>query len=345
MKLLLICILVLAVFNSIVIDKALHLLSQKELKRRARSGKDKQATAIYRMSAYDGSLNALLWVKALTASVILTVIFLSSSWLVALIFIALVTWFSRFWYPARTSSWAWRWTAMVAPLISKVMNYLHPALKFLNSFTGDRAVAHKIYEKDDLIELLKEQASRPENRIPEIDLKAAEGALSFGDMTIGSVMTPLRQVRMVYENEEVGPLLMDELHASGFSRFPVAEAGDPKNTPKIIGTLFFKDLLDHAGHGKVKDLMDKKTYFVNESSDLRDALSAFLSTHHHLFTVVNNFEEVVGVLSIEDVIEQVLGQRITDEFDKYDDLRAVAVKEAKVDHKEHAEEHLDYQND
>ena len=63
-------------------------------------------------------------------------------------------------------------------------------------------------------------------------------------------------------------------------------------------------------------------------------MDAFLKTHHHLLVVVNHFEEIVGVLSIEDVLEQIVGQPIVDEFDNYEDLRAVAAKEAKQDHAE-----------
>jgi CBS domain containing-hemolysin-like protein len=50
----------------------------------------------------------------------------------------------------------------------------------------------------------------------------------------------------------------------------------------------------------------------------------YLRTQHHLFLVVNEFEEIVGIITIEDVIEQIIGRKIVDEFDQYADLRAVA---------------------
>jgi CBS domain containing-hemolysin-like protein len=129
---------------------------------------------------------------------------------------------------------------------------------------------------------------------------------------------------------------MDELHATGFSRFPVAKAGTAGSAqPQIVGTLFLKDLVGYTGSGRVAGMMQSKVYYVNETQSLRDALAAFLKTHHHLFVVVNNFEEIVGVLSVEDVLEQILGSEIVDEFDKYDDLRAVAGLEAKAEQAEH----------
>ena len=77
--------------------------------------------------------------------------------------------------------------------------------------------------------------------------------------------------------------------------------------------------------------------FINEDSNLRQALSAFLKTHHHLLIVVNSFEEMVGVLSLEDVLEQILGKQIVDEFDSYDNLRAVASIAAQKDQAQHNE--------
>jgi CBS domain containing-hemolysin-like protein len=75
---------------------------------------------------------------------------------------------------------------------------------------------------------------------------------------------------------------------------------------------------------KVSDIMSKDVRYIHEEESLDQALRAFLKTHHHLFVVVNNFEEFVGVLSIEDVLEEIIGKEIVDEFDAYDDLRAVA---------------------
>jgi Mg2+/Co2+ transporter CorC len=53
---------------------------------------------------------------------------------------------------------------------------------------------------------------------------------------------------------------------------------------------------------------------------------------------VNDFEEYVGILTMEDVLEQIIGKPIVDEFDQYDDLRAVAAKTAQVEHKAHIAE-------
>ena len=58
-----------------------------------------------------------------------------------------------------------------------------------------------------------------------------------------------------------------------------------------------------------------------------------LSSHSHVFIVVNNFEEIVGLVSMEDVLEAIIGKKIVDEFDQHDDLRAVAAQEANKERK------------
>jgi CBS domain containing-hemolysin-like protein len=128
--------------------------------------------------------------------------------------------------------------------------------------------------------------------------------------------------------DEVGPLFMDELHKSGHSRFPVY---DPEKDDAIVGILYLRDLIGSKKSGSVKALMSPQVYFVHEELDLNHALNGFIKTHHHLFIVINNFEEFVGILTIEDVLEQVLGRQIVDEFDAYENLREVALLRARKD--------------
>jgi CBS domain containing-hemolysin-like protein len=124
---------------------------------------------------------------------------------------------------------------------------------------------------------------------------------------------------------------MSELHDSGFSRFPVLEA----KGGAVVGTLYLRDLVGIETNCKVKDIMDKRVYYANEAAPLYRVFQAFLSTQHHLFVVVNEFEEMAGIITIEDVLEQILGKPIIDEFDKYDDLRAVAHSLAAKEKEQH----------
>jgi CBS domain containing-hemolysin-like protein len=70
--------------------------------------------------------------------------------------------------------------------------------------------------------------------------------------------------------------------------------------------------------------MQPRVFYIRENHSLEHALHGFLRTRHHLFIVVNEYRETVGLLSLEDVIEALLGRSIVDEFDEYDNLRKVA---------------------
>jgi CBS domain containing-hemolysin-like protein len=335
MRLVLELLLSLLLINAIVLDKARGVLSFKELKRRARAGRDKKAHAIYKMAAFGKSVPVYLWLTGTVSAALLYVMAVPHTWLASLVYLAVLAWLVRVWWPRSTKSWAWSWAAWFAPIFAWKLTYLSP---LINKFSRPNLKSHqegRLYEKEDLLEFLKEQVAQPDNRIEESELKIAAGALTFGDKKVAQIMTPLRKVHMVREDELIGPMLMDELHKTGFSRFPVVKNGTGNSAnPDIVGTLFLKDIILHEG-GQVRDLMHKKTFFINEVQSLREALSAFLKTHTHLFIVVNNFEEIVGVLSIEDVLEQILGEKIIDEFDRYDDLRAVAGLEAKREQATH----------
>jgi len=160
-------------------------------------------------------------------------------------------------------------------------------------------------------------------RVSKDEVLIATSALTFGDENIGKVMTPIGVVKTVNEKDVLTPVMLDDLHDSGFSRFPVKGNGDA-----YVGTLYFKDAVNMETSHTVKNIMRKDVFYVNESALLDQALKAFLKTQHHLFMVVNEYEDVVGVISIEDILERIIGKRIVDEFDKYDDLRAMAKSQA-----------------
>ena len=151
--------------------------------------------------------------------------------------------------------------------------------------------------------------------------------LHFPEKTVESIMTPRGVVESINKSELIGPLLLDELHKTGHSRFPVID-GDIDH---VVGVLHIRELLalGNKASQTAAEAMEKKVYFINQDQSLKSALSAFLKTRHHLFVVVNGYRETAGIVTLEDVIEALLGQKIVDEFDLHDDLRAVAERSAR----------------
>jgi CBS domain containing-hemolysin-like protein len=332
-------LLALGFLKVVLLYKLYNSVPALELKRLARSG-NKRAEALYRAANYESALDVFLWLAGTALGVALFVWSARTSWWLGALTMVVAAWLI-IWMPApRWDGWAGAVASFTSRFVGRLLSYLNPVLgRIANLYPpAGRVQLHTgLYEKKDLLNLLSKQNKQLDSRIDSSDLRIAGGAMSFGDKLVRDVMTPRRQIKFVSANESVGPLLMDELHKTGHSRFPVTKDSTKAASPDIIGTLYLKDIVGYEGGGKVKDLARKSVYYVNEDSNLRQALGAFLKTHHHLLVVVNSFEEIAGVLSIEDVMEQIIGQPITDEFDNYEDLRMVAKEEAQKDKEKHNE--------
>lgn len=153
-------------------------------------------------------------------------------------------------------------------------------------------------------------------------------SLEFDSKTVEQIMTPRGVVETVSATDVLGPLLLDELHRTGHSRFPVID-GDIDH---VVGTLHIKDLLTLRDKDTetADKAMDKKVYYINQDQNLKHALNAFIKSRHHLFIVVNGYRETVGIVTLENVMEALLGHKIVDEFDLHDDLRTVAERNSKT---------------
>ena len=164
--------------------------------------------------------------------------------------------------------------------------------------------------------------------IGESTKKLILSGLSFDGRSVHEIMTPKSVVDTIQNTEMLGPLVLDDLHKTGHSRFPVVD-GDIDH---VVGVLYVHDVLtldtSKKHTSKVETAMSKKVYYIREDHSLGQALTAFLSTHHHLFIVINEFRETVGIVTLEDTLEALLGRRIIDEFDAHDDMRAVAARNA-----------------
>ncbi len=325
------------VLVTINVQRAYSAVSIRELKRRARD-KDEIAELLHRAAAYGYSLRAILWllIGLASAGFFVYVAKQAPTWF-AFFASTLLVWGSFIRASNRNVSRISLWlAARLAPVFSWLLHYLHPVIDWVARLVNRYhpiTIHTGLYDKQDLLELLNSQNVQTDNRIEQYELELAFHALTFGDKQVGDYLTPRRIVKVVSVDDSIGPIMMSELHDSGFSRFPVYEG----RKDNIVGTLFLRDLIKTQSTGKVKDIMRPEVAYVHEDQNLHDALTAILKTRHHILIVVNSFEEFVGVISIEDILEQVIGRTIQDEFDQYDDLRAVATRAAKQEHKDHHE--------
>lgn len=167
--------------------------------------------------------------------------------------------------------------------------------------------------------------------------KLIVNSLSFNDQLVRTVMTPRDSINSIKKTEFLGPLTLDDLHKTGRSKLPVI-AGDIDH---IVGILHLEGLLalDIKRSTTAEKAMEPKVYYIHQDQTLQHALTEFLSTRHYLLIVINESRETVGLLTLTDVIESLIGRKIVDEFDSHDNLRKVALRNPRGN--KHSEKHKD----
>lgn len=177
------------------------------------------------------------------------------------------------------------------------------------AFTGEPS------SRTELIELLRSAQHRD---LLDVEvLSIIEGALTVSDMQAGEIMIPRSQmtiVRLDMSPEEFLPVIIE----SGHSRFPVLGDGPDD----VVGILMAKDLLplalqDRQAKFNMRDLLRPCTA-IPESKRVNVLLQDFRSTRNHIAIVYDEYGGVSGIVTIEDVLEQIVGD-IEDEFDYADE--------------------------
>lgn len=164
---------------------------------------------------------------------------------------------------------------------------------------------------DELIETLAEAEHReviePESRV------MLEGVIRMAGMTAGDVMVAVKRMDLVDIDAPYEEILAQVID-TGHSRFPVFEG----SRDNIIGILLAKDLLklQRAPELNIRTLL-RALEFVPESKGLNELLREFRSNRSHLAIVIDEFGKTAGLLTIEDVLEEIVGE-IEDEFDEDD---------------------------
>jgi magnesium and cobalt transporter len=167
---------------------------------------------------------------------------------------------------------------------------------------------------DSRAELIETLADAEQRALIEPESRAMlEGVIRMADMTAGDVMVAAPRMDLLAIDAPYDELLAAVI-GTGHSRFPVWE-GQREN---IIGTLMAKDLLklQRAPELNLRTLL-RPPVFVPESKNLNELLREFRSNRNHLAIVIDEFGNTAGLITIEDVLEEIVGE-IEDEFDDAD---------------------------
>jgi CBS domain containing-hemolysin-like protein len=319
----------------VVLIRSFNSLPIKELKRQAQAG-DELAKRVFPVRAHGIQLWFILYFT-LSATALIAITSFSGALWIFIILAPLIA--SLAIIVPRTQRPSLHAAAVVSPVLERILRLFFPILRHVESaivkLTHHPEPVHFVRSKEELLDVLAESTAHFDHA-GKNELQIAANALTYGELVVSDYMTPLNAVTFLAESDSLTPVVLGELHDTGHSRFPVYRG----NNQQIVGTLYLKDALNSKSPKPAKEVMRNDIYYINEQTNLDKALAAFIKTKHHLFIVVNEFEDVVGVITIEDVLEQIIGSPILDEFDQFDDLRAVAHQNAKAKREEASGEHV-----
>ncbi|MAM17610.1 MAG: gliding motility-associated protein GldE [Christiangramia sp.] len=182
----------------------------------------------------------------------------------------------------------------------QVTLYLHEKLGKQRSFIS-------IDHLSQALELTSEEDTSKEEQ------KILQGIVSFGNTDTKQVMRPRMDIFALNEESNFSDII-PEIIENGYSRIPVFR----ENVDNVVGILYIKDLLPYIDRKNFQwNSLLREPYFVPENKKLDDLLNEFKDKKNHLAIVVDEYGGTSGLISLEDIIEEIVGD-ISDEFDDED---------------------------
>lgn len=207
--------------------------------------------------------------------------------------------------------------ARTAPIV-RILIFIGYPVTFPIAYCLDRFLGEElptIYSKKELMEIISEHEDSPESTIDQDEERIVHGALQFSHRSVADVMTPLAQVVMFPDTQKLSPTFFEEVNAHGYSRYPVFHL----DRSRIVGMLYTKDLIIEDENVSIKDAKEayeEDSLLFSRPHDLLDTMLArMLRSKKHLSIVRDQSGACVGVITLEDIIEEIIQYEIEDEDD------------------------------
>lgn len=305
-----------AVFSGLNI--ALMSLNLPELKRQAKLG-NKQAKRVYplRKNAHLSLASILLGnVGAAAATTLALKETVGSGILAGTISTLLLVSFGELVPQALFMKKALALCAKLAPLLKFTVFITYPIAKPLQMLLDSLIGSHsdrQLHTRGELGLIIKEHAGRNGSELDADEVQIIKSTLQLSEKRVEKIMTAIKRVYWLAPDITIDGEKIQEMKAEGWSRVPVFD----KNLTTFHGSVHMKDLVDinfRKEPRKVKELNLHKAEPIGSKTALDTSFRRFISARTHLLPVEKN-DEIIGIVTIEDLLEEIIGHEIIDETD------------------------------
>ncbi len=295
---------------------ALMALDPSDLQRKAKLGDRSAARVLPLRRSTHLSLSAILLTNI--AAVSATSLVLSSVFygVVAGILATLLTViFGEIFPQALFLRNALKASALLAPFLRAIIIISWPLSRPLQLLLDElfKDESHHLQSRHELGLMLSEHLGTSESELDEDEVGIMRGALQLSEKRVRDIMTPIGKVYSLLPHAVIDAARIDEIKATGFSRIPVLN----KEKTVCFGVLLVKQLVDidfDDNPPRVDELPLHRVQLVGSMTALDTMLRKFFGAHTHLAAIERD-DKVIGVVTVEDLIEEIVGQEIEDETD------------------------------
>lgn len=309
---------ILLLFSALFSGLTLGLLSldKSELERKIKLG-DSNAEKIYQVRENGSILLVTLLVGNVLVNAVLSVFLgsiMSGFWAVALSTFLIVL-FGEILPQAFFARHALRYGPKFVPIVKVVMFMVwpisYPIAWILEKTVG--AEKETVWSKSELEEIIKDHEDSELSDLDSDEQKIILGALEYSDKKAGEVMTYRDDCFLISADTVLTESILRRIKNEGYSRIPVFE----ERKRNIVGILYTKDLITLRETVPVSDVY-RENSIVKTSTDetLDDLLNIFINEKIHMAYVRNSQNEFVGLITLEDIVEEIIKTEIQDETDE-----------------------------
>jgi metal transporter CNNM len=301
------------------LNLGLMSLGKEELQRKIKNG-DNRAKVVYKLRKNGNLLLCTILIGNVLVNNTLAIYMgdMFTGTFAIIVATALIVVFGEIIPQALCSRYPLQVGAAAAPVFRIFMVALYVICKPL-SWLMDKALGPEPpvrHSKFEIGEMIKDHEADETTDIDSREAKTVMGALTFSEKTAWEVMTPKKNVYRFYENDKITTELVNSVKANGHTRIPIFKDKEDK----VVGVVLVKNLIGIRKGTKIVSHA-KAAITVHEDTTLDDVLDIFRKVRQHLLVVVDEHENVLGIITLEDVLEEVFGYEILDETDKFVEMR------------------------